>query len=78
MLFRGHPSPLPLSKESIHLCYANRTEVFKYSESLSDMHYYGKLGGNGFKRLKLTYSSVLSTDANGVTPIPPATQMLTS
>lgn len=53
-------------------------EVFKYSESLSDMYYYDKLGRNGFKKLKLTYSSVLSTDANGVTPIPPATQRLTS
>lgn len=76
MLFRGHPSPLALSKESF--TYVMLTEVFKYSESLSDTHYYGKLGENGFKRLKLTYSSVLSTDANGVTPIPPATQMLTS
>lgn len=76
MLFRGHPSPPPLSKESF--TYVKLMEVFKYSESLSDMHSYGKLGGNSFKRLKLTYSSVLSTDANGVTPIPPATQRLTS
>lgn len=76
MLFRGHPSPLHHSKESF--TYIMLMEVFKYSESLSDMHVYGKLGGNGFKRLKLTYSSVLSIDANGVTPIPPATQRLIS
>lgn len=30
------------------------------------------------KWIKITYSRVLSIDANGVTPMPPATQRLTS
>lgn len=60
----------------IHLCYASGS--FKYSERLSGNYCRGILGGNDFKRLKLTYSSVLSIDANGVTPIPPATQRLIS